>query len=469
MPTTAPRPLVVTAGAAVLTAVAALGAALPADAAPSVLYVSPTGSDSAAGTEAAPKRTPQAAVDALGPDGGVVRLATGRYGSRVEIVDRSHVTVEPAPGAVPVLDGAGLTVPADRVGMVEVTDSSDVVVRGLEITGWRTTSVASVPVGILVTGGGAGVRLESNHVHHLGNDNGTRGSMEMNAHGIAVYGTDTSTPLSDVDIVGNEVDHVVLGASEAVVVNGNVDGWTVTGNHVHHADNIGIDAIGYEGTVPRSVRYTDVNRARNGVISDNLVTDIVTRGNPAYWDGDGWCNCAGGIYVDGGRSITISGNTITRADIGIEVAAEDHRGTTNDITVTGNTITESAWVGLAIGGYDSSRGSAHDVLVNENTLRGNNTLNDGSPEVLLQYKVHDTQIVDNSITSTHPDYAVLVSRVPRAGSAAENRNVVLDRNDYGAPVAASEAVFFWAAPEIVGFARWQTRSGQDRASTFTTR
>ena len=77
----------------------------------------------------------------------------------------------------------------------------------------------------------------------------TLGSFDINAHGIAVYGTRRprrQRPAID----GNEVDHLELGASETVVVNGNVDGWRDHGNHIHDNNNIGIDAIGFEATLP---------------------------------------------------------------------------------------------------------------------------------------------------------------------------------------------------------------------------
>jgi len=108
--------------------------------------------------------------------------------------------------------------------MVEIRNSSDVTVSGLGITGYRTTSLDAVPIGIFVTGSGNSIRLLGNHVHHLGNDNGTLGSFDINAHGIAVYGTNAQQPISDVRISGNELDHLVLGASETLVLNGNVDG-----------------------------------------------------------------------------------------------------------------------------------------------------------------------------------------------------------------------------------------------------
>jgi hypothetical protein len=174
-----------------------------------------------------------------------------------------------------------------------------------------------------------------------------------------------------------------------VVVNGNVDGWETTGNYIHHNNNIGIDAIGYEETIGGPARYTDVNRASNGIIADNSITDIVSKGNPSYWEDGRWCNCDDGIYIDGGGSIEVKDNNVERADIGIEVAAENSRGKTNDVSVTGNNVTASKYVGLAIGGYDPRRGEAFDVRVSDNTYRGNNTLKDGSPEVLLQYKAHE--------------------------------------------------------------------------------
>ena len=73
-----------------------------------------------------------------------------------------------------------------------------------------------------------------------------------------------------------------------VVVNGNVNDWSIVHNHIHDNDNIGIDAIGFEPTLTGKYRYTRRNRARNGVIAGNIVARIRSRGNPAYWeDGDG--------------------------------------------------------------------------------------------------------------------------------------------------------------------------------------
>ena len=459
---------------AVIATVAAVGLGLSGTGAQenrrtTTLYVSPHGSDSARGTARAPLRTPQAAVDRLGRSGGTVRLAGGKYArQRIVIKGRSHITVRAATGAAPVLDGTGLEPAAGRSGMVEIRDSSDVTVSGLTITGYRTTSLSAVPIGIFVTGSGHSVRLSGNHIHHLGNDNGTLGSFDLNAHGIAVYGTDATRPISGVGITGNELDHLVLGASETLVLNGNVDGWAVTHNVIHDNNNIGIDAIGFEPTISGKARFTDVNRARNGLIADNLVSRIISEGNPAYWEDGSWCNCADGIYVDGGAAITIANNRVDASDIGIEVASEWRQGRTNAIRIRNNVVTRSRYTGLAIGGYDQDRGEAYDVTVTGNLLRGNNTLNDGSPEMLLQYYVHDTTITRNTVIATNAQ-PVLLYRDEPAGSAARNARVVLDHNTYAGRVPAGRELYFWNGAEQRGLARYQAVSGQDRSSTYTWR
>ena len=433
----------------------------------STLFVSPRGSDAASGSASAPLRTPQVAVDRLGRSGGVVQLAGGTYvRQRIVLAGRSHVTVRAAAGTAAVLDGSGLVAPSGQSGMVEIRDSSDITVSGLSVTGYRTKSLSAVPIGIYVTGPGHSIRLNGNHVHHLGNDNGTLGSYDINAHGIAVYGRNATRSVSDVHIAGNELDHLVLGASETVVVNGNVDGWSVTGNNIHDNNNIGIDAIGFEPTITGPARFTEVNRARNGLIANNRVSRIISEGNPSYYEDGGWCNCADGIYVDGGTHITIAGNRVDASDIGIEVASEWAQGRTNAITVTRNTVSRSRYTGMALGGYDQERGEAFDITVTRNVLRGNNTLDDGSPEVLLQYYVHDTSITHNTIVSTNAQ-AVLLKRDAPVGGTAKNARLVLDHNTYRGRSAAGQELYYWNNVAQRGLPAYQATSGQDQFSTYT--
>jgi hypothetical protein len=118
-----------------------------------------------------------------------------------------------------------------------------------------------------------------------------------------------------------------------VVVNGNVRDWSITRNHIFRNDNIGIDAIGFEGKAPRD------DQARAGVIADNVVTDIDSLGNPAYdEEGGGNCRCADAIYVDGGRDLLIERNILLRSNIALEIASEHSFGSASNVLARDNLL-----------------------------------------------------------------------------------------------------------------------------------
>ncbi len=447
-------------GAASTSPAGAAGVARP------VLYVSPTGDDSAPGTRQAPLQTPQVAVDQIGR-GGIVRLLPGTYArQRILIRGRHDVMVTATTQGKAILDESGLVPPDGDSGVVQIQNSSGITVRGLDIRDYRTRSMAKVPVGIYVTGHGSRITVAHNHVHRLGNDNGTLGSFDINAHGIAAYGRDPKRPITRLRISHNEVDHLKLGASESVVVNGNVTRWQITANHIHDNNNIGIDAIGWEGTVPGRHRFTTVDRARRGVIARNRVSRIISKGNPAYWEGDGWCNCADGIYIDGAGHIDVRDNVVRTSDIGIEVGAENPRGYANAVRVRRNDVSGSRYVGLALGGYNPHRGEVYDVHVTGNHFRDDNTLRDGSPELLLQFKLHETTIAGNTVVATNRSTPLLLQRVRLVGGGRLNAHVRLDRNRYAAPVRAGRATFIWLGHEVTGFASYVRRSHEDARSSY---
>ena len=459
-------------GVGALTAGTALAA--PAAARTTVVVVAPHGDDRAAGDVRHPLATVAAAVRRL-PDGGSVMLRGGRYGERVSLGPAVHdLVLRPYGKEHPVLDGAGLVAPDGRSAMVAVDGSRSVTVRGLEITGYRTKALDAMPIGIYVHGAAQDVTLRDNHVHAMGNDNPTLGSYDLNAHGIAVYGDSVEHPITGLAIEDNEVDHLVLGASESVVVNGNVDGWRVTGNDIHDNNNIGIDAIGYEGTLPEPYRYTDLNRARHGVIEGNTVRNIISKGNPTYYEDGGWCNCADGIYVDGGTSIRVERNTVTGSDIGVEVAAENARGSADHVLVSRNLITRSAYVGIATGGYCNGdeacggerTGVAHDNRFEHNTLYANNQLDDGSPEVLVQYYVSRTTFEHNRVWATNDDRAVLGTQ-PGTEDDGVSTPLVADHNTYWTTGGhRKQATFASLGTTYTGFDTYRKATGQDRHSRF---
>lgn len=313
-------------------------------------YVSPEGSNNGKGTLEQPFKTIQKGCDVLKP-GDILYIKAGEYNEKIIIktsgTETSYITVQPYASDQVVLNGKGIR---DRGAVIHIENKSYIRIKGLEI---KNNSEGDTPSGIMVEGSGSGIEITDNKIHSI--------QSEENAHGIAVYGTDGSIPIKDIIISGNEVWNCVLGSSESVVVNGNVEGFAITNNIIHDNNNIGIDCIGFEGTA----RSND--QARSGLVSENRVYNISSASNPAY-EGDA---CADGIYVDGGKDIVIEKNIVYDCDIGVEVASENYNKSAANIKVSSNLIYSCGLYGLSFGGSSGDNGYAEDCLFICNTLYDN--------------------------------------------------------------------------------------------------
>jgi hypothetical protein len=413
-------------------------------------FVATNGSDANPGTQARPWRTIQKAANSV-PAGSTVDIRGGTYHERVVVrvsgAPGAWITFRNHDGEHVRIDGGGLG-PFDGIaGLIAIDSRSYIAVQGLELAHFHDFADSFVPAGVFVTGTAHHIALRDLDVHDIQ-------TKSADAHGIAVYGTSGATPIHDVVIDGNAVHDNHLGSSESVVVNGNVRGWAITHNHVYRNDNIGIDAIGFEGKAPRD------DQARDGVIADNLVTDIDTIGNPAYEEEDGNCRCADAIYIDGGRDILIERNTLLRSNIALEIASEHADGSASNVLARDNLLADSTTIGLAMGGYDRERGSTVNARVVNNTLIDNDTLHTGSGEVLLQFQVYDSQLLNNVIVAN--DQAILM-----ANPYTENAGNVVDGNDWwvrGAPPSA--ASWQWKNVTYGSFTAYRRGTGNDAHGLF---
>jgi Right handed beta helix region len=438
------------AAAALVCCLAALPAAASADAG-RTFFVATNGSDSDPGTKAKPWRTIQKAANSV-PAGSTVEIRGGVYRERVV------VRVSGAPGAWITfrsyesehvrLDGTGLG-PYDGIaGLVAIDSRSYIAVDGIEIAHFHDLADTFVPAGVFVTGTAHHIALRHLDVHDVR-------TATADAHGIAVYGTSGDTAIHDVTIDANSVHDNHLGSSESVVVNGNVRGWAITHNHIWRNDNIGIDAIGFEGKAPRN------DQARDGYIADNLITDIDSLGNPAYdEEGGGNCRCADGIYVDGGRDLLIERNVVLRSNIALEIASEHSFGSATNVLARDNVLADSTTIGLAMGGYDTERGQTIDARVVNNTFINNDTLATGSGEILLQYRVYDSQILNNIVVANAQ--AIMI-----ANPYVENASNVVDGNDWWVVgVPPSTATWQWKNVTYHGFVAYRRATGNDAHSVL---
>jgi len=411
-----------------------------------IYYVSPSGNNANPGTLAEPWKTIQRAVNAATP-GTTILVRAGVYRERVTI-NRSgsqaggFITLSNFSGEKPVLDGTGLAPDPGNgdMGALYLFNRSFVRIQGFEIRNYRTASGDNTPAGIWVVGQGTNIELIGNNVHHIATTaNGG------NAHGIAVYGTGAQAALRNVVIRANTVHHNILGFSEAVVLNGNVDRFEVSGNRVYANDNIGIDAIGFEGVSANPA----LDQARNGVISGNTVYDNSAEANPAYGGDLG----AGGIYIDGGRNIVVERNVSYRNDIGIEVASEHAGKGTSNITVRNNFIYRNVIGGFFTGGFNVNRGFADRIVFVNNTLFENDRLQWGLGEILLQHDVRNSQFRNNIVRANSQGRLIF-------NPFTVNTANTLNYNLYWAPPGAPLR-WQWRKTVHATLAAWRTATGGD--------
>lgn len=372
-----------------------LGAMSPCEAATRYVSTAPDASDSNPGTLASPWRTLQKAANTANP-GDVVLVRGGIYPEGV-VFSRSgngagsRIVFRAYPGETPIVDGSALN-PATLTenALLLIKDVDWITIDGFELRNLRTTSADVTPKAVFVAGACEGIEILNCRIHHIENN---RTASNGNAHGIAAYGW-SAQPITSLRIEGNELHDLVLGASEALVVNGNVDGFEVIDNHVHHCNNIGIDFIGYEGVGPSPA----IDRARNGVCRGNVVHDIDTEFNPAYggnFTTGGGDQSAAGIYVDGGIDILIERNTVHHCNIGVELASEHAGRWTERITVLSNVIHLNDIGGLFLGGYSAAVGGTRDCVIRHNSFYQNDVNEDWNGEIYFQHETENNVVTHN--------------------------------------------------------------------------
>lgn len=409
------------------------------------IYVATNGQDTWSGTKEKPLKTlKKAATKATA--GMAIIIRKGTYKEPL-IIQHSGTKQKPirfqaAPHEKVVISGENVKSVNGEKALIYIKSKQYITVKGLTLQNVTTKKTNETPMGIYVTGSSRAIRLQQNHIHHI-QTNAKNG----NAHGIAVYGTGA---MKDIRIQQNTVENLKLGASEAVVLNGNIDGFDISKNVVRRNDNIGIDVIGYEG-VATNKKYDYV---RNGTITANTVSDISSYGNPAY----GKNYAAGGIYIDGAKNVRIANNRVYQNDLGIEATSE-HRGKyAENITIEHNTIYYNRYTGISVGGYDVKRGGTKNSIIRLNTLYQNDTKNLYGGQLLLQHYVENNRIERNVMTPSR-------SRLFIVNDAKTNRENLLKRNIYD-QTDQKNGLWMWKTKEYDRFLDFQ-KATKSQDSLYT--
>jgi len=278
-------------------------------------HVSKSGGDDNPGTESAPWESIQHAMDYATP-GSTIYIHQGIYYEALYVnvsgSNNNYITFIAYENDEVIIDAEGQS----STAVIEVYNVHHIALENLIIRNHQRNDA----VGILVEGASDHIRIddcEIYDIHFSANPNAVISS-ETNAHGIAVYGDNENHTITDLEILDNEIHDCRLGYSEALVVNGNIDGFIINDNEVYDVTNIGIDIIGHEGTC--SDPSKDI--ARNGIISQNITYNCLS----PY-------ATSAGIYVDGGKNLIIEQNLVHNNQWGIEIGCENIGKTTDNIIV----------------------------------------------------------------------------------------------------------------------------------------
>ena len=339
-----------------------------------VIHVSEYGNDeTGTGAWYAPYATISHAAEA--EPGSLILVGEGEY-EPIEIGPECSGS-EDSPTVIRPAEGAKVVIPVEDETGIFLKNVQNISIEGLEtVGGVYAVEYFSTPE--------AGEQTLSNISIRNCKVHGVRGE-----HGICVYACNDLAPVTNFTIEGCEVYDCECYWSESVVINGNIDGFLIEGNKVHDNNNIGIDMIGFEGTASHQdetggVNPYEVDYVRNGICRDNVIYNISTEGNEAYYENGEYDPCAGGIYVDGGQNIEIYNNFIFNCNIGVEVATEHSPDENELFKVSGVNVHDNVIVnctgrgGIVFGGYDI------DLGLTEGCIFNNNTLIDNNPQVAIQ-------------------------------------------------------------------------------------
>lgn len=269
----------------------------------------------------------------------------------------------------------------------------------------------------------------------------------QNAQAFIVYGEGLTeaNAVTKLVIDSCEVSNNILGQSEAISLDGNIDGFSITHCLVHDNTNIGIDAIGHYGTSGTP----QLDQARNGLISQNI----------CYKDFAKY-STSGGIYVDGGRDIKIERNLSYANGFGIEVGNEVN-GSTSNITVVSNLLYLNDDAGLAFGGYDKkTTGQVLNCSFYNNTFYMNDVGRNGNGEVLITKATNCK--MENNIFYTGTE-ALLFTLTP----ITPQQNNTFNFNCFYSPDGNPNNVSVnWLKKEYDSFAAYKTATKQDGQSQY---
>ena len=397
-------------------------------------HVTKNGDDDNSGNQSSPWRSIQHAMDYATP-GSTVHIHEGIYKEALYVnvsgSDNNYITFIAFENDEVIIDAEGQT----STAVIEVYNVHHIAIENLIIRNHQRNDA----VGILVEGACDHIRIDDCEIYdiHFSTNPNDEISSQTNAHGIAVYGDNSNHSITDLEILDNEIHDCRLGYSEALVVNGNIDGFIINDNEVYDVTNIGIDVIGHEGTCDDPSK----DQARNGIISQNTTYNCQS----PY-------ATSAGIYVDGGKNLVIEQNRVYNNQWGIEIGCENVGKSTDNIIVRNNLVYGNTTAGLALGGYDypSGSGKVTNVVVTNNTFYDNDKEEDYTGELFMSYCENVT--IDNNIFYGTASTGYVFSTEDQSTS----QNVKFRNNNWLSTEGAGKEEYYYNGEDYQGIEEFES-------------
>ncbi len=332
----------------------------------------------------------------------------------------NYLVIKAYDGAMPTLKGTNLGTDPQ---IIYIENSNNIVINGILIQ----DNVRNNAAGIEIHGNCQNIKILNTDISNIAfsSDPDQVPTEDDNAYPILVYG-DSDQPDTNIIITNNFIHDCRPGYSEALAINGNVDGFEISHNHVWNISNIGIDIIGNEGTAPND------DYARNGLIYANHVHDCISP----------YAEC-GGIYVDGGQNVLIERNISYNNQYGIEIGNE-HNGTyTKDITVISNVFFHNQNFGILVGGY---HGQVENIRIFGNTTINNNTGGEWGAEIGFTEKSSNIAVIGNIFYANNNQQIIVLAE----GSDSTPPGYQMDFNIYYHTNGQSQDNFDWFGTQMDG-------------------
>lgn len=411
-------------------------------------YVSTSGNNSNSGSTDAPWKTVQYGVSQLNA-GDTLDIMAGTYIGKIDIrisgTSSQKITIRNYNNDTVIINGSTLS---DYEYLLKIENVNYINIEGLKFQDYQKLDA----IGILVINSSSISILnnEFSNIDYASTAVGQIPNASQNSQPIIVFGRDPLNSITNLIINGNTIHDCETGWSECLSINGNVDGFEVKNNHIYNNTNIPIAAIGHEGECSDPT----VDQARNGLIKNNNIHD----NSSSY-------AAAGGIYIDGGKSITIENNTSYNNDYGIEIGCENNGNAPNDpsasnIIVRNNLIYNNTISGIALGGYNyPTTGKVETTTITNNTLFNNDTDNSYNGEILISY-VENSTVENNILYTTNTNKVLIISD-------HANPTLAFNHNLYYSPSGSNDIVIEINGVEYNEFSSYQTATSQDINSTFS--